>query len=365
MMKRVLSLMALLLILMAALLWWWLSRPTPPIPVAIVAKLTYGAVVGSSEMNTAELYLEEHPQSRIQVLRVYDECSRPEATVPLIEEAMGKGTRFFITTHPSKCAVASMHLFAGSRALVINAASTSPVLTGKDDFLLRIIPDAVQEQRAIARYVDRLPGHRLLVLQDTGNRPYTDPAFAAFAAELGAQDRWQIVHRSLMVSEFKPEDYRTLMAEPFDALYILAGTFQTAIATIAQFFYYHHPEAPILLTPWARSPEILETAGDALDRIIMPSQYGSRHQDPALDAFLQRFRARFDYEPHAMIIGVRQALELLDQAFAKGYDTPEAVKRYLLAVPTHQTSLGTISFDRYGDVGGDFHFILDLRQELQ
>lgn len=365
MMKRVLSLLALLSILMAPLLWWWLSRPAPPIPVAVVAKLTYGAVVGSSEMNTAELYLEEHPQSRIQLLRVYDECNRPEATVPLIEAAIYQGARFFITTHPSKCAVASMHLFADSRALVINAASTSPVLTGQDDFLLRIIPDAVQEQRAIAREVGRLPGNRLLVLLDESNRPYTEPAFAAFAAEFSAQGRWQIVHRTLMVSEFKPEDYRSLMVEPFDALYILAGTFQTAIGNIAQLFHYLHPEAPILLTPWARSPDILESAGDAIDRIIMPSLYAPRHQDQALDAFLRKFRARFDYEPHAMIIGVRQALELLDQAFALGYDTPAAVKGYLLSVPSHQTSLGPLAFDRYGDLGGDFHFIRNLRKELQ
>ena len=102
----------------------------------------------------------------------------------------------------------------------------------------------MQEQRAIARYVDRLPGNRLLVLQDTGNLPYTDPAFAAFSAELGALGQWQIVHRTLLVAEFKPDEYRSLMAEPFDALYILAGTFQTAIGNIAQLFHISIPRRP-------------------------------------------------------------------------------------------------------------------------
>jgi branched-chain amino acid transport system substrate-binding protein len=109
----------------------------------------------------------------------------------------------------------------------------------------------------------------------------------------------------------------------------------------------------------------LETAGDAIERIILPSQYPSRRQAPALDDFLRKFHARFGYEAHAQVIGVRQALELLDDAFAKGYDTPERVKEYLLSGATHQTSLGPITFDRYGDVNGDFHFIQDLRQELQ
>ena len=78
-----------------------------------------------------------------------------------------------------------------------------------------------------------------------------------------------------------------------------------------------------------------------------------------------RFKARFGYEPHAMTIGIRQALELLEQAFAKGHTTPEAVKAYLLTTPAHQTSLGRIVFDQYGDVSQDFYFIRDVGKELQ
>jgi branched-chain amino acid transport system substrate-binding protein len=348
----------------AVWLCWWLLRPPPPIPVGMVAWLASGAVIGSSEMHAADLYLEEHPQSRLRMLPADDEW-KPERTVAVIQQAMDQGVRFFITTHPSRCAVASLHLFADGRALIINAASASPALTGKDDYLLRIIPDAVQEQRAIAHHLDGLTGQRLLVLQDTSNLPYTDPAFAAFAAELAVLGRWQISHRQLAIAEFRPDDYRTLMAEPFDALYILAGSFQTAIGNIAQLFHYLHPQAPILLTPWARSPAILETAGAAIDRLILATPYGSRHASPVLDDYFRRFDDRFGYTPHAMTIGVRQALELLDQAFAQGPVTPAAVKRYLLSVPTHQTSLGPVAFDRYGDVAGNYQFIHDLKQELQ
>lgn len=361
-MKRFHFLLIVVAIGLAAGLGWRLLRPAPPIPVGMVAWMASGAVVGSSEMNAGDLYLEEHPLSRLRVLPVDDEW-KPEKTVPAIAAALDQGVRFFVSTHPSRCAVVSLQLFADGRALVINAAATSPALTGKDDFFLRIIPDAVQEQRAIARHISQLPGHRLLVLQDESNLAYTEPAFAAFAAELAPQGRWQIDHRRLMVSAFKPDEYRSLMAEPFDALYILAGTFQTSIGNVAQLFHWLHPQAPIVLTPWARSPAILETAGDAIDRIILTSVYASRHETPVIDDYFRRFTARFGYEPHAMTIGVRQALELLDQAFAKGHDTPVAVKGYLLSA-MHQTSLGAVVFDRNGDVDGDYHFIADLRQEF-
>lgn len=353
--------LAVATVVLVFLLW----RPAPPVQVGIVAWMASGAVVGSSEINASDLFLEEHPHSRIRVQPVDDEW-QPQRTVPVIQEAINDGVRFFISTHPSRCAVVSLPLFANPQALLINTASTSPALSARDDWLLRIIPDAVQEQRAIARYVNGMSsGGRILVLQDTSNPPYTDPAFAVFSAELASQGKWEMVHRKLPVADFKPDDYRSLMSEPYDALYILAGTFQTAIGNLAQLFHYLHPEQPILLTPWARSPAILETAGEAIDRIILPSVYPSRHEDPRIDDYFRRFQARFGYAPHAMTIGVRQALELLDQAFARGHDTPDAVKADLLSAPEHQTSLGAISFDRHGDVVGDYHFIRDLRQELQ
>jgi len=360
-MKKRLSLLVVLVLVGGGLTWWRNGRPPPAIPVGVVAWLASGAVVGSSEMNAADLFLEEHPHSRIRVLPLDDEW-KPERSVPVIQDALRQGVRFFVSTHPSRCAVASMHLFAAPGALLIVAASTTPALTGRDDSILRIIPDAEQEQRAIARRLDQLPGNRILVLQDAGNLAYTEPAFASFAAALGT-GRWQLVHRRLTVAHFRPDDYRALMAEPYDALYILAGTFQSAIGNMAQLFHYLHPEAPILLTPWARSPAILETAGDALGRIVLPSPYPFRNEAPALDDYLRRYRVRFGYEAHAMAIGVRQALELLDQAFARGYETPAEVKRYLLAVPVHQTSVGPVSFDRNGDVTGTFHFNTDLKQE--
>lgn len=347
-----------------ALLFWRPLRSPEPIPVGLVAWTGSGAVVGSSELNAGDLYLEEHPESRIRLLFLDDQW-KPEKTGPVIQGARDVGVRFFITTHPSNCALASLPLFKDPGALLINLASTSPVLSGQDDFFLRIIPDAVREQQAIARYIHQLPGQRLLVVRDTGNPPYTDPAFAAFAAELEALGRWQIVHRPLRVADFSPDAERALMAEPFDALYILAGSFQTAVGNIAQLFHYLHPQAPILLTPWARSPAILETAGDAIDRIILPSPYPPRHQAPALDDYFRRFRARFGYEAHAMTIGVQQALELLDRAFAQGHTDPAAVKDFLLSVPVHQTRLGSIAFDRTGDVSGSYSFLTDLKQELQ
>jgi branched-chain amino acid transport system substrate-binding protein len=71
---------------------WWLLRPALPIAVGMVAWMVSGAVVGSSEMNAADLSLEEQPYSRLRVSPVDDEW-KPEKTVPVIHTAMEQGVR--------------------------------------------------------------------------------------------------------------------------------------------------------------------------------------------------------------------------------------------------------------------------------
>jgi branched-chain amino acid transport system substrate-binding protein len=115
-------------------------------------------VIGSSEIHESDLFAEEHPNSRIQIMPVDDEW-QPEQTAATIQTALAQGIRFFISTHPSHCAVQSMPLFADAQALLINTSSTTPVLSGRDDGIVRIIPDAIQEQRAIAAYFNTLPGN--------------------------------------------------------------------------------------------------------------------------------------------------------------------------------------------------------------
>lgn len=337
-----------LVVLLLAYGWW---RQQTPIPVAlgIDLPLTAGGAIDPSDKNTADLYLEEHPNSRISIENFYNSAD-PRLAPAELRQAMREGIQFFINTQASNNAVECLSLFRSPQALTINVSATSTRLSDLDDHFLRIIPDLDVEQRAIADQVNQLPGRRLLILQDTGNLTYTEPALNTFKARL--QSRWQPVVRPLRYATYTPQELETLLQQPFDGLYILGGAFLAPIGNMAQQFHRHHPRAPIVLTPWARSAMIEAHAGDAAARVLQISPYPDARRDPVLRRYLQRFVRRFGYEPYAMSIGTRQALELLDQAFRKGYRTPEDVKRYLLSQPSHRTSLGTIRFNRTGDSQG-------------
>jgi branched-chain amino acid transport system substrate-binding protein len=341
------------LLLCGGLLWQQRLRPVT-VAVGVDEPLVNGAVIDPSDRNSADLFLEANPGSRIRLINHFNPPD-PAAGPSTIAALKRHGIRLFVNTQASNLAVPSLPQFADGKALAINVSAVSAALSGRDDYFLRIVPDLNAEQRAIARELNRLQGSRLLVLQDTGNRTYTDPAFRAFASELERGGRWQIERRELKVADFDANRQRALLEGNFDALYVLGGAFLPVIGNIAQLFHLLHPKAPILLTPWARSPQVAASAGPAAASILQVSPYPPRRQDGRVDAFLRRFEKRFGYTPYAMALGTYQALELLDSALASGASSPAEVKRHLLSKPEHNTSFGPIRFDGSGDVLADYH----------
>ena len=341
--------------LATGLLWWWQELHGPVlVAVGVDEPLVNGAVIDPSDRNAADFYLEQHPRSRIRLVDHFNPAdpARAPASIATLKR---RGIALFVSTQASSHAVPSLPQFSDGRALAINVSSVSTALSGHDDFFLRIVPDLRGEQRAIAAEINRLPGRRLLVLQDTGNRVYTDPAFRAFATALATSGRWQIDHREIAITHFNARRDQHLLDGGFDALYVLGGSFVPIIGNLCQLFHIRNPGATIVLTPWARSPQVVASAGPAAAHIRVVSPYPSRREDPRVNAFLDRFERRFGYTPYAMALGTTQALELLDRALARGARSPVAVRRQLLAEKEHRTSFGAIRFDAFGDVRPRYH----------
>jgi branched-chain amino acid transport system substrate-binding protein len=362
-MSRRRLLLPFLAALAVAALWWW-SQRDEAIVVGIDAPLVPDIVFDPSELNTSDLFFEETPSTLIRPRILYYGI-KPGDGQTVFENAMAEGVEFFVTTQPSSVFVGNAPKFRDGRALVINTSSISPATSALDDYILRIIPDAPAEQRALAAHLNALPGGRLLVVQDSNNAAYTGPAYDVFADEIARNGRWNVTHHKTDIAAFRPDEHRALMSGSFDALYVLAGDFHPSIGNMAQLFHSLHPKAPIVLTPWARSPMILQVAGASIGNITLASHFPARADSPSLDDYFRRFQKRFGYEPQAMAIMVRQALELLDRAFALGHRTPQSVRDYLLATPVHETSFGPVSFDAYGDTTKEFHFLDDVGRELQ
>ena len=324
------------------------------LPVTIDHPLLGKGMFEPHGYDAVKLYFEENPQSRIDIKELlWDPVSTDSVT--FFRTALQRETEFFITSMSSSMLTQSAHLFQDPGVLLLNLAATSSTLSEKDDFILRLISDTAHEQEAIGHFVNTLPGGRLLVLQDAANPGYTDTAYLYFMKELDKSGRWKVDHEKFIFKDFNPSALGAQMKQPYDALYILGGNFQLNMGNIIQLFSKEHPNAPIILTPWARSNSVYQLAGPAVKNIIILSHYPAWDKAPDAAAYLARFQKRFGYQPLPIALALQQALELLEQAFAAGHETPESVKAFLLSQKELTTTVGKISFDKFGDAKQPLH----------
>lgn len=341
-----------------------------PVEVAILTKLEAGSIVGSSELNAARLFVEDRGDRQLR-FKAFDDGWDPLKTVSAFAEARREGIRFVITSHPSNCALAIADAANGAGVLTLITGATTAELSGRDDLILRVVPDLAREQSWMAERVAETGASSVLVVRDTDNEAYTRPAYDYFAAALAAaaakRGGGAPRLRELLVSVngLDLEGLRSLMeAEAYDLCYILAGSYKSAAGGIAQLSAAVAPDAPIFFTPWMRTPALVETAGPALAQARMGGHLPSRGRDPALDAYIDRFEKRFGYRPTAVSVYVYGALSLLAEAFEAGARTPEEVKARLLSRGKAETPFFTFEFDEYGDAVMPFHLIEDIAGEF-
>lgn len=341
-----------------------------PIEVAILTKLEAGSIVGSSELNAARLFVEDRGD-RLLRFKAFDDGWDPPKAVSAFAEARNEGVRFVITSHPSNCALAIAEAANGAGVLTLITGATTAELSGRDDLILRVVPDLAREQTWMAERVAETGKRSVLVVRDTDNEAYTRPAYAYFsealAAAAGKGGGSPLRLRELLVSVngLDLEALRPRMAaEPFDLCYILVGSYKSAAGGVAQLSAAVAPAAPIFFTPWMRTPALVETAGPALAQARMGGHLPPRGRDPALDAYIDRFEKRFGYRPTAVSVYVYGALSLLAEAFEAGARTPEAVKARLLARGKAETPFFTFEFDEFGDAVMPFHLIEDIAGEF-
>ncbi|AEJ20931.1 hypothetical protein Spica_2838 [Gracilinema caldarium DSM 7334] len=337
----------------------------PSIQVALLTKLDAGSIIGTSEIAAVKEFERTHPNSRIQIIP-FDDGWDPERTKQAYKEVQNMNIQFLITSHTSTCAIEIAKDINLDKRLTIIAGATTTVLSDKDDYILRIIPDLNQEQAVIAQKISSLQPKKLLIIRDLSNSGYTIPAQEAFLTELNRVSPNITVRTfDFDANQFNIEELDpVLQAEIFNVLYLLIGGYKNIAGNIAQYSYQFQPQSTIVFTPWMHNRELVNSAGPAINHALLPSLFPSRKIDPKIEAYMSALETNFHVSPTIISLKVYQALELLDQAFKAKAVTPDQAKKWLLSKKILSTRLGTITFNAFGETIEDYYFITDISGEF-
>lgn len=126
---------------------FWINQsnpPEPPLLVVMDSPQMAHSQFDPTEIDAAKLYLEEFPNSPFDIEFFFYDFDQT-VTLARMQQQLDQGRQFFITTQPSQLAVSSSSLFSerGQR-LLINTSATTTKISGKDDAIVRVIPDTVR-----------------------------------------------------------------------------------------------------------------------------------------------------------------------------------------------------------------------------
>ena len=329
--------------------------------VAVMTKLEAGSLVGSSEINASKLFLDDYDVRNLDIVPL-DDGWNPVKAVEAYGELKKRGIRVLITSHTSICAIALEKAINRDHVLTFVAGAATPLLTDKDDYIIRNIQDVESEQKSIAGYINGLPGNSVIIIRDTDNYAYTGPALERFRRHV--KKRIGVVI-DISISNFKIDEInRRIGAHDIGIAYLLIGGYNIASGNIAQAIRNANPNTRIIFTPWMKTPTLLDTLGDAVGNTVMPSHYPPRKKGGAIDDYFTRFKKRFGYSPTYISLNVYTALEILHDAVSAGYTDPDAIKRYIIGKKKFKTRFCDIEFDDQGDINAPLYFITDLSKEF-
>jgi len=332
------------------------------VKIAIITRLETGSVVGVSEVNAAKMFIEDRGINNIEIVP-FDDGWEPAKTVKAYEAVRRRGIDIIITGHTSSCAIAISDRVNMDKVLLFETGATTDQLSDKDDYIIRNIPDVHQEQKSIAGYIKSRHFSPLLVIRDTENLAYTEPALIYFRNYYTAG---QMSVLDINISNFNIARLEAgIRKQKFDAAYLLIGSYKTAAGAIAQLIIKVNPSATVIYTPWVKTPAIIETAGGSIHNSVFPSIYRERYLAAGIDSFFMKYRERYRETPTFMAINVYSALQVLHAAISSGHRDPDSIKEFILNSGTIQTDFGPVTFNRYGDAVSDLYFITDIKREFR
>ncbi|MCK9289778.1 MAG: ABC transporter substrate-binding protein [Candidatus Cloacimonadales bacterium] len=331
------------------------------IKIAIMTKLSSASIVGSSEINAGKLFIEKNNIKDLEIY-AYDDQWEPNESIIQFNKMRSDGIDILITSHISGCVIALEEMINNEKVFCFVTGATTDEISGKDDFIFRNVQDVISEQKSMAEFTNK-HYNDLLVIRDTDNFAYTEPALKYFLKyqKLNSVHLIDISIANLNLDSLRQE----IEVFDFDSLYLLIGGYQVNAGNIAQLVDNIKPKIPILYTAWMKSPTLLETAGQTIKQSIIASHYPPYGENKNIINYLNDYQNKFGELPTYISFNVYSALEIIYEAIRNGNKSPQEIKDFLLEKRVFSTQFGEIIFNNYGDIEASLYFINDILKEFK
>jgi branched-chain amino acid transport system substrate-binding protein len=231
-----------------------------------------------------------------------------------------------------------------SRIPQVSPASTNPKVTETGDYIFRICFTDPQQGKVLAQFAQRtLKAHRVAILTDAasaysaGLATYFKDAFTA-GGEVVAEAKYSSGDK-----DFSAQLTSIRAASP-EALFVPG--YYTEVGLIARQARELGIKVPLFGGDGWESSELLTIGGEAVEGDYFSTHYSPQEQDPAVQKFVQDFKAKYGDTPDGMAaLGYDSAMLLADAIQRAGSTDGDKLRDALAATKDFPGVTGKITID--------------------
>lgn len=337
-------------------LYYWRTLNKAPIKVGVSTTLTGRASTwGVRSRNGIMLAVERVNDGggingRMIEVVIKDDRADSREAVRVDRELIDEGVVAVLGHYISTVAVDTVSLFNEKKVVLIGLATTTPQLTGLDDYLIRVMtPDDRRiPEMAVHAYRD-LGLRKVAVVYDLSNAKYTVPAYKLFRSQFEKEGGTLVtaVEFDSRKRFAVPEIVEQVIESKADSLVVFTNGIHGAM--ICQHLKRKRASIQIFVTAWAfTDPDFIKNGGLAIEGVRCVTVFNAESKSPAFLAFKKEYESRFgDNVNEACQNGYEAAMLLFDTL--RQSSSREKVKETILKLRVFNGLNGDIVIDAFGD----------------
>jgi len=315
-------------------------------PIATFGQNTHkGVMMAVDEINAAGGVLGK----QIRLL-VEDDQGKPEEALTAVTKLISKDRVVaLIGEFASSNSLAAAPFAQQSRIPMLSHGSTNPKVTQVGDYIFRACFIDPFQGEVMAKFASASLGlKRVAILRDiksdysVGLADYFTRSFTAAGGQIVADESYSAGDK-----DFNAQLTSIRQKNP-DAIFIPG--YYTEIGLIARQTRRLGIQAVLLGGDGWDSEKLWEIGGDALNGSFFSNHYSVDNPDPAIQAFVEKFRERHGHAPDALAALGYDATRMLVAAIARaGSDDPKAIRDALAATRDFPGITGVITLNENRD----------------
>lgn len=347
--KKFISLFSLIII---AILLLILSKPKEPIKIGLMVTLTgvypdLGREIRDGALLAVQMINEEGGiNGRPVELIIRDNKYSIEQAKLNYQELVRENVVAVIGPATSTTAKNLLPIINQKKVLTIAPTPTSTELAGLDDYMIRLRPTNKEDATTLAKYVtEKFKIKKLAIIYDVINPLYTKDFINNFKSHFSKEV-------SFLIYPFDEENIsiknlaKQVLSQSLDSVLIITEVYNASL--LIQNFRILNPNILLLISPWAKSPKLIEQGGERAEGVLTVDTFDEEYKGEFYEKFKNKFLERLGHNPNFASCNGFESVMLIKKAIEKGA-VRETMKETLLRIGKFEGLQGEIIINKFGD----------------